>query len=275
LEAGIRIVIGCGTTPGLTNALARWGTDRLDTVQAIRMCWVCSFVPHVFSPAVWDHVFHMFDREVTQYLDGRYQKVPAYSGERVVSFLPPFGTYPVSFSGHGEAATIPHFIQGLEEASIRSFFFPQAGEDQMRRLVQMGFGSREPVPGLGVSPLKFLTHYAATPQGKESLYVPPPPGGIEGSANQVEVEGQRDGHHVRLTLETHSVQIGQDPTSFCARVAMEAWLRGELKGRGLLAVEAALEAEPYIRTVVREAGMTLHEREEIVRRDCFRGNLGS
>jgi len=270
LAAGTRIVIGCGTTPGVTNVLARWGVNRMDTARAIRMCWVCSFVPHVFSPAVWDHVFHMFQGKVTQFLDGRYQQVPAYTGQRQVTFIPPFGTYPVSFSGHGEAVTIPHFIKGLEEASIRSFFFPQAGEERMQELLKLGFDSRESIPALGVSPLQFLGHYAGTEAGKRHLNVPLPPDYFEGSANQVEVEGTRGTDQVKLIIETHSLQIGQDPTAVCARVAIQHWIRGALQGQGLLAAEAAFDPEPYLREVVRDASLVLHEREEVIRSNSFR-----
>lgn len=270
--AGTKIVIGCGATPGLTNALARWGVNRMDKATAVRMCWVCMFVPDHFSPGVWDHLFHMYSGNVTQYLDGGYQQVPAYSGERNVTFLPPFETYPAAFSGHGEAATIPHFIKGLEEASIRSFFFPKPGDDQLRQLVDLGFGSREPLPGLNISPLQFFVKYAASDLGKSRLNVEMPPEGFPGSnANQVEVEGIRDGNQVRLTLETHLLKIGGgDPTSVCARAVLQTWLRGGLiGGPGVHAVESAIDPEPYIRAVVQDTGMILHEREEIIRKNCF------
>ncbi len=271
VERGIRIVIGCGTTPGLTNAMARLGANRLDKTKAIRVCWICSYVPGHFSPAVWDHLFHLYDGNVTQYVEGHYQQVPAYSGQRSVKFLPPFGTYPVAFSGHGEAATIPHFIHGLEEASVSSYFFPQAGDDQLRRLVELGFGNRTPLPGIGISPLEFFVQYAASDLGKSRLNLTTAPGEFQGSAFLVEVEGERDGHQAHLILEAHLLKMGGgDPTSVCARVAMETWLRGELHGPGLLAIESALEPERYIREVVRDTGMILHEREEIIRMNCFR-----
>lgn len=270
--AGTKIVIGCGATPGLTNALARLGVNRMDRATAVRMCWVCVFVPDYLSPGVWDHLFHMYTGNVTQFLEGRYQQVPAYSGERNVTFLPPFDTYPAAFSGHGEAATIPHFIKGLEEASIRSFFFPKAGDDQLRQLVNLGFGSREPLPGLGISPLQFFIKYAASDLGKSCINVAMPEEGFPGSnANQVEVEGMRDGNKVRITLETHLLKIGGgDPTSVCARVALQTWLRGGLLGGpGVHAIESAIDPEPYIRAVVQDTGMVLHEREEIIRENCF------
>ena len=272
-DAGIKVLIGCGSTPGFTNVLARLGANRLDRVRAIRLCWVVPFVGGFFSPAVWDHLFHMVDGDVTQYLDGRYQKVPAFGGWRDVSFLPPFGTYPAYYSGHGEPVTLPRFIAGVEEVSIRSYFFPQAGDDVMRSLVRLGFGSHEHLPGLGISPLQFLIQYAASETGKAALTVGT---GEEpfGHASQVEIEGERNAERVRLIFEQHEFMGDgttppQDPTSICARLVLESVLRGEVKGTGVLAPEACIDPEPYVRQVVRETGMTLYEREEIVRTGRF------
>jgi len=272
-DAGIKVLIGCGSTPGFTNVLARLGANRLDRVHAIRLCWVVPFVGGSFSPAVWDHLFHMVDGEVTQFLDGRYQKVPAFGGRRDVSFLPPFGTYPAYFSGHGEPVTLPRFIKGVEEVSIRSYFFPQAGDDLMRALVRLGLGSHERVPGINMSPLDFLTQYAASAAGQAALTVGT---GDEpfGHASQVEVDGERGGDRVRLIFEQHhfmgdGTTPAQDPTSYCARLVLEAVLRGEVKSTGVLAPEACLDPEPYVRQVVRETGMVLYEREEVVRAGRF------
>lgn len=270
-DAGIKLLIGCGSTPGFTNVLARLGANRLDRVRSIRLCWIVPFVGGFFSAAVWDHLFHMVDGKVTQFLEGRYQKVPAFGGCRNVSFLPPFGTYPAYFSGHGEPVTLPRFIPGVEEVSIRSYFFPQAGDDLMRSLVKLGLGSRERLPEIGISPLEFLLRYAASDAGKAALTVGT---GEEpfGHASQVEIEGERAGERVRLVYEQHELMgdsPGQDPTAMCARLVLEAVLRGDVKGTGVLAPEACIDPEPYIREVVRATGMTLYEREEIVRAGRF------
>jgi saccharopine dehydrogenase-like NADP-dependent oxidoreductase len=272
-DAGIKVLIGCGSTPGFTNVLARLGANRLDRVRAIRLCWVVPFVGGFFSPAVWDHLFHMVDGDVTQYLDGRYQKVPAFGGVRQVAFLPPFGTYPAYYSGHGEPVTLPRFIAGVEEVSIRSYFFPQEGDDLMRALVRLGLGSHERLPGINIAPLEFLTQYAASEAGQAALTVG---AGEEpfGHASQVEVEGERAGARVRLIFEQHgfmgdATTAAQDPTTICARVVLDALLRGEVTGQGLLAPEACLDPEPYVRQVVQETGMILHEREEIIRTGLF------
>jgi len=283
-EAGIKILIGFGHGPGLQNVLARLGADRLDRVNAIRLCAIVPFAFRLFSPAVLDHMFHVLGGESTQYLEGQYQKMSGMTGARKVSFLPPFRTYTAHYWGHGEPITVPHFIPGVKEVSGRFAFFPQAGNDLMGRLIDLGFGSRDPVPELGISPLKFLTHYAASEAGGKHFTMNTGEEPFK-YANQVEVEGTRNGSRVRMIFEQHG-SFGEDekllseghaaaghsfdPTPTCARIAIESLLGGELKGTGVLAPEACLDPERYVREVVRETGMALHEREEIIRTDSFR-----
>ncbi len=268
-QAGIKVLIGCGSTPGLSNMLARLAADQLDRVRSIRLCWVVPFLGCFFTPSVWDHLFHMVDGEVTQFLDGRYQKVAPFSGRRDVTFLPPFGTYPAYYSGHGEPVTLPRFISGVEEVTIRSCFFPQAGDDFMRQLVRMGFGSQQQVPGAGMSPFDFLMHYNSTDAGRAALTVPPDPEPF-GFASQVEVEGERGGDRVRIVFEQHGLtEQATDPTSTCARVVLEEVIGGKVKGVGLLAPEGCIDPEPYVSQVVRETGVTLHKREEVIRTACY------
>lgn len=279
LAAGIKLLIGCGNTPGLTNVLARLGANRLTRVQAIRVCWIVPFVGGFFSPAVWDHLFHMVDGEVTQFLGGRYQQVAPFGGRREVTFLPPFGTYPAYYSGHGEPLTLARFIPGVEEVTVRSCFFPQAGDELWRRIVALGMGSKEPLPDGGPSPFEYLMRYVRSPAGQAALTVLPQ-GDPFGHAEQVEVAGERDGEQVRLVFEQHGFlggggdegeasRTGTDPTSTCARIMLDAVIRGDVRGHGLLAPEACIDADWYVREVVRDTGLILHEREEVTRRSRF------
>lgn len=277
--AGIKLLTGCGNTPGLTNVLARLGADRLERVRAIRVCWIVPFVGGFFSPAVWDHLFHMVDGEVTQFLDGQYRMVRPFDGRRDVTFLPPFGTYPAYYSGHGEPLTLARFIPGVQEVTVRSCFFPRAGDDIWRQLVALGFGSRERLPDGSLSPFEYLMRYAGSPAGRAALTVLPDRDPF-GHAEQVEVEGERGGEQVRLVFEQHGfldraggdagqTDAGTDPTSSCARIMLEAVIRGEVEGQGLLAPEACIDPQWFVREIVRDTGLVLHEREEVIRTGCF------
>ena len=204
-DANIIILLGCGATPGFTNVLAKLGCERLDKAKSIRLSWVVPLLFSAFSPAILEHLFHMLSGNVTQFIDGRHQQVPAYGGERDVEFLAPFKTYSTYFSGHGEPVTLGHFIPGLEEATIRSCFFPQKADDLMRSLVECGFGSRDNIPGVDISPLEFLSSYIKTTAGQTALSNALDEDDVFGFASQIEVCGERDGKEVRIVFEEHQM----------------------------------------------------------------------
>lgn len=275
-EAGVRLIIGCGSTPGLTNVMTRLLADRMDRPRAVHLATVVPFAPALFSPAVLDHMFHITTGEVVQYIDGEYRKMPGWGGRREFTYSPPFGTYPAFYIGHGETVTIPHFIKGLKQVTNRLGFFPEAGSEVWRSLAQFGFGSHDKVAGTDVSPLEFLGRHIATEEGSARLAVPLE-GEPWGAAFRVEVEGERGGDTVNSVLEfqqllpTSEAEMteGGDPTPTCARLAIQAWLDGEISGEGLLAPEACFYPEKYVRAFAREARVSFFQTETVVKRDVY------
>ena len=56
--AGVRLVMGCGHAPGLSNVMVRHMIDQLDTAKRAFVCIIMPIhiVPY-FTPAVLDHMF--------------------------------------------------------------------------------------------------------------------------------------------------------------------------------------------------------------------------
>ncbi|WP_280291733.1 saccharopine dehydrogenase NADP-binding domain-containing protein [Pseudomonas sp. BN417] len=275
LEAGIRLIIGCGSTPGLTNVMARMLADRLDKVREIHLATAVPFVPDLLSPAVIDHMMHITADEVVQFIDGQYRKMPGWGGRLEVPYAAPFKAYPSFFIGHGETVTLPHFIKGLEQVTNRIAFFPEAGSQVWRSLIDLGLGNAEVIEGLGISPLKFLTHHLSSESGRKSVTVDlsDEPWAV---ASRVEVVGERNGAEVRCVLEHHldlpteqAEDSTADPTPTCARLVIEAWLADGITGKGLLAPEVCLDAEAYVAAFAKETGGRLIESETVVKRDCY------
>lgn len=275
VDAGIKLVIGCGSTPGLTNVMARMLVDRMDKAREIHLATAVPFVPGLLSPAVVDHMMHITAGEVVQFVDGEYRKMPGWGGRLEVPYAAPFKAYPSFFIGHGETVTLPHFIKGLEQVTNRIGFFPEASSEIWRSLIDLGLGNPEVIEGLGISPLKFLTHHLASEAGSKSVSVDlsDEPWAV---ASRVEVAGERNGAEVRCVLEHHldlpTEQVEDstaDPTPTCARLVIEAWLAGGVTGEGLLAPEVCLDAEAYVRAFARETGGRLIESETVLKRDLY------
>lgn len=275
--AGIRMVIGCGFAPGMTNVMARYAANRLDQVEAIRLALAVPFVPILFTPAVLEHMFHITAGTVTQVINGVRQQVTGWSGERIVQFAEPFGAYPAYYFGHGETVTLAHFTPGVREVTNRLAFMPQSGSDKWRTLIEQGFASTEPLADIGLSPARYIAHHMKSPAGL-AYFSPDLRACPSGYSNQMEVEGVRNGNRVVVTCEVHgSISTDRfeggerplelDTTPTCARIGMEAFLRNEIRGRGLLAPEVSFEPEGFIQKVIEASRLTMHIKETLVSHD--------
>ncbi len=274
-QAGIRLIIGCGSTPGLTNVIARMLADRMDRVEEIHLATAVPFVPDLLSPAVVDHMMHITCGEVVQFVDGQYRKLPGWGGRLEVPYAAPFKHYPAFYIGHGETVTLPHCIPGLRQVSNRLGFFPEAGSKLWQAMIDLGLGSGDAIESLGISPLKFLTQHLSSPAGRDSLCIDlsDEPWAV---AMRVEVRGRRAGAQVTSVLEQHlqlpleeSEDSTADPTPTCARLAIEAWLEGRIQGQGLLAPEQCLEAQAYVQAFARETGAQFIASETCVQDDLY------
>jgi saccharopine dehydrogenase-like NADP-dependent oxidoreductase len=83
-SAGITAVIGLGISPGLTNILARYGAQQMDTVTAVHMALATG--PWTRGRAVWAHRLHVNSGPATIYRDGTWQQVPAMSEQEEIIF---------------------------------------------------------------------------------------------------------------------------------------------------------------------------------------------
>lgn len=270
LAAGVRIVIGCGSTPGLTNVVARMLADRLDRVSAIHLATVVPFSPRSLSPSVVDHMLHITSGGVTQFEDGQYCLKEGWTERQDIEFKAPFGTMGAYLIGHGETITLPHYIKGVQTVSNRIGFFPDKGNQIWRSFIDLGFASGDTIDGAGISPMQFMAQYFSSPAAAEALSVDlsTAPRCV---AFRVEVVGERSGAEVTSVMEYHiklptSVEEAgsADPTPVCARLVLEAYLRGEITAKGLLSPEICLDAERYVADFARATGARFILDERVV-----------
>lgn len=145
-RAGIRAVIGCGATPGLSNVMVRAAADRLDRVEEVHI----AFASHrdlAPSPGLLDTLLDEFRPEVTRFTwtRGRLHEVRAFDGEREVRFAPPLGKQLVYFVPHSETYTIPRSLgDGVREVSVRGTWRPEDMR-RLRDLADLGLTSETPV----------------------------------------------------------------------------------------------------------------------------------
>lgn len=152
-EAGITAVLGIGSTPGITNLLARMAVDRLDTVERldVRIGSGDFRQSTANAPfAVPYSIRTIFDECTLQpmvYADGEWHAVPPMSGQEHVDFPPPLGSASAMHTLHSEVALFPVSFRdhGLRHASFK-IAFPPAFLSRLKLLVDIGLASADSIP---------------------------------------------------------------------------------------------------------------------------------
>ncbi|WP_186326419.1 saccharopine dehydrogenase family protein [Paenibacillus sp. Y412MC10] len=255
-KAGVTVVFGAGSTPGLTNVLARWGVDSLDKAESVNIAWGCSFMPNL-SVAVVDHMFHCLAGDIPQFIDGKRQDTPAWSGEKQVHFEKPFDTYTAAYSGHAEPITLPHFIPQLKNATVRSTFFQEEGNEMYKQIIELGLSGNEKIEKFGISPREFIAEYLNSPQALEKLSVDVGNEAV-GAAFQVEILGELDGNKTQIIYEAQFTT--NDPTPLCGATVVLDVLNGKINQPGLFSPEGVVNPETFVPTVLNKLGGKLYRK---------------
>src|SRR6266567_597954 len=161
--AGITAIAGMGSTPGITNLLARLTVDRLDQVESIRVQLGCSDATPSQAPLVAPYsirtILDEFTKEPRIFQDGAWYAQSPLSGQEELLFPAPVGPATAIYSLHSECATFPLSFRekGIRHVSFK-IAFPGDFMAKLKFLVDLGFGRNEPVNvrGVSVSPREVL-----------------------------------------------------------------------------------------------------------------------
>lgn len=206
-EAGITAVLGIGSTPGITNVLARVAADQLDTLDRLDVrigsadlrAGDMPFAPPYSIRTILDEC----TLEPVIYTDGAWQSVPPLTGHEGIDFPAPVGRATALYTLHSEVALFPVSFagKGLREASFKIAFPPRFLE-QLALLVDLGLAGTEPVEAHGpqrgqrvrVAPRELLVALLAQRE-------PPAVEPDDCDVLRVEASGTKDGTQMELTEE--------------------------------------------------------------------------
>ncbi|HSW36533.1 MAG TPA: saccharopine dehydrogenase NADP-binding domain-containing protein [Candidatus Limnocylindrales bacterium] len=163
-DAGLTAVLCMGGTPGTINLLARYGVDRLDTVETIRAlngCGDWTETKAAFSVAYSIRtIMEEFTVEPVEYINGEFVSVPPRSGVERIDFPAPLGSINVHYTLHSEPATFP---VAWKEKGLKNVCFklglPPEFHEKISFLADLGFSSMEEIElknGVKVAPLDVL-----------------------------------------------------------------------------------------------------------------------
>ncbi len=244
-EKGLLAVVGCGSTPGITNILALHGANQLDKVESIHFQFGDKDSTRYNMPLVVPYsmhtVFDEFMKRPAVFTNGRTKFVEPLTGEIEVGFPAPVGRITCRYSLHSEVATIPASFRdkGIRECSFRggwdSDFIAKT-----KFLIDAGFASYKPilVDGTMVSPrnvaVSLLNRFI--PTGKAKIN--------DLELLRVEVTGSRKGKRRKMAVYCRAVSnkrwnipAGTWDTGVPPSIVAQMIARGDIVAKGVLPPE--------------------------------------
>lgn len=244
--AGITAVLGMGGAPGVTNLMAAYLADTMDTVEAIEVILGAVDRTPSQSPFPVPYSIRTILDECTLapmvFGDGVFREASPFDGALAVSLPEPVGPVTAHYTLHSEVATLPltYAGKGIREVSFR-IAFPDDFARKLRFLVALGLGETEPiaVEGARVAPREVLIALL----GRQ----PQSSGPVDDcDALRVVVSGTGDGRAVSRTMDLQfpshgGLSGGSFDTGVPPSIVAQMLARGEVPTTGVLAPEACLD----------------------------------
>lgn len=262
-DAGLTMITGMGVSPGLSNLWARYGADKLDQVEEIRILWVCDMTSN--PGAAWAHRLSAFSAQVPIFDAGQFTYVPGGTGDEAVEWPQPAGTVTERFFSHSEPLTIPRYIKkGLKHVSVKGAFTPEENNKFLMHLTSLALTSDTPVKvgDISIAPKQFMHNFLgsdvfkATDFYKDLIARRNAIGKNMGL--RVIVKGIKDGKATQIVYEL----FGSDrelSTGTPAWVVAHMVLTGKIQTKGVLSPETlGLEPKPILDELAKE-GATFKE----------------
>jgi saccharopine dehydrogenase-like NADP-dependent oxidoreductase len=254
-EAGLIALSGMGSAPGLVNIMARYGADRLDTIDHIRMRAGCVDLGESSAPLraayALDTIIDEFTIPSQVFEDGEWKEVPPLSGEEEITFPEPVGTMRCYYTLHTEVFQLPNSFREKQVREVNwKLGFPPDFMAKLKFLCDLGFDKEElEVAGGKVSPRALLRNLVSGFE-KESSEADP----SDHEAYRVNVKGREDGKEIEYCVEflvhpDEKLKLGAETLCTGVPAGWAAWLiaRGDIVERGVLPPERCIDPEDCFR----------------------------
>jgi len=252
-DAGITAITATGLEPGISNALARYAANKLDSAEELHIIDGDNGVieGHWFA-STWSPFDWMEETTIPAavYRNGKIEYIPPLHEKEIYDFPPPLGPMPVYKTVHDETFLLPRNIRGIRNADFR------IGIDDnfvaaARMIRKLGLHSKEPVDvkGVKVRPLDVVAGLMPRPVDIA--------GKIKGCGGTVvEVIGKKDGKKTKVRVWTFASHewayenFRSNGTGYLVgtggAIPTEMLIDGEVKEKGLFTPEQ-LPSESFIR----------------------------
>ncbi len=156
-KARTTILTSLGSSPGLSNIQVQFSARQMDSVRDVHIAWTSSQTDR-FGPSVMKHSLHCYNTP-HQFLNGQLVQVPPFSGRQIVEFPAPVGKVDVVYFDHPEVLTIPLYVKGVKNVTVRGGIYPGDIHDLIESWVKTGVDLMDTydVDGTKVAAVDFLT----------------------------------------------------------------------------------------------------------------------
>jgi saccharopine dehydrogenase-like NADP-dependent oxidoreductase len=258
--AGISVLTGFGGGSGMVNFLARYGADKLDTVNEIHFAVVGYGYkwPPMSRDMSDEYLRAKFTNPATIYSDGQFIDIKPTDAIETIEIpglhevwpelAGTWDVWPIRFS---QIATIPYFIRGVKTVTVK------AGQNPFSELSRLGLDSLKPifVKGNKVLPIEFAIEFSVSEAFASALglEMPKDPKVIGGW--YIKVAGEKHGKPASYTYGYIDVDMHNTERAFA--MAAKMLFDGDINLKGVIAPEA-VDPKPFLRkalewgTIIRE-----------------------
>ena len=191
------------------------------------------------------------------YINGNWVDVKALSDSEVVEFIAPVGKVETAYTGHAEPVTLPRFIDGVKNVTIKGGIYPGRVFEIYKALGEIGFGSNKqfkvteelsmPLRTLLVKIVRATPYFAPEffqmMKKEESEKYSNYAGG-----SKVVVKGTVQGKAVELSYDSLTAEVSGS-TALPAAIGIILMLEGKVKGPGVFPPEGAFDATEFLKKV--------------------------
>ncbi len=240
-------ITGIGSTPGINNVFLKYLRPRFDTIHTVHLGFAWdSNMPVFVTPFSIDAIAYEFTEPAKILENGEYVfKNPEEAN--VDYYYKTIGKQRTCYTKHIEHHSFYDYLKdaGIKNVSVFSSFPPHS-YNSIKRLIELGFVSKEPIEidGRSIRPLDFTIEVLRR--------LPVPEGYVEKENVWIKVFGIKDG--VEKTEEMDAV-AGTIPgwedatcnidTGFPASILAQMIKRGEITERGMFSPEDIVSPEPF------------------------------
>ncbi len=262
--AGIAIIPDCGLAPGMNNILAVYGMERLDRTESVEIR--CGGLPQIPRPPLGYRLAFNLEGMLNNYFgkayvlrNGKVTEIESFSELEEIRFPKPLGTCE-AFVTAGATSTCPWTWEGrVRSYNYKTVRYPGHFE-KIKLLRDLGLLERRPVTvkGSSVAPrdliVKVVGDKIAFPEDSDLVVL------------RVTCRGKKNrkpAEWVLNMLEFYDPDTGfsamERTTGFSMGIVAAMLARGEIKERGVVPLETAVPAGPFVKELSRR-GIAVKEK---------------